>query len=250
MRMGEVAIGRTWNLLRFYKGFVSWWIFFSCDFRPSYLLFLVSCQQSISWPADHTLAEGLSQFCTDLLASSAASAHASLWLFHLITTGMHLLLKGDVIFRLKTISDVSTPLLCCFRPTQWNPTNRYLCKVLLWFYTVSLTAEFFNNLSQKPSAALDIITLSLTHSFIFFSKTDVSFNPATLPPTPPACWSISGHLSGRVIGVLVWKDRGVKSSKAKLPLKEWESVRLGLSPPNNTLFLSSCLDITKELLLI
>lgn len=138
------------------------------------------CRQYISWPADRMLAEGLSQFCTDFLASGAASTLASSQLFHLITAGTHLLLKGDVIFRLKTISEVSSPPPCCFGPVESSPTNRHLCKVLRWFYTVSLTAEFSNNLSQKPSAAPDIITPALSPLFLKPMS-------ASTPPTPPAC---------------------------------------------------------------
>lgn len=99
--------------LRFYIFFCSLSFTF---FLQSVCLFVLCSQHYISRPADHMLAAGLSQFNTDLLASSASSVHAhdcvcvcmaslpfrrehcwSLW-FNLICTGMFLWLEGGSLY--------------------------------------------------------------------------------------------------------------------------------------------------------
>ena len=74
----------------------------------------------------------------------------------------------------------------CSRPRQLALTNRYLYKVHWWIYSLSLTTEISSNLSQMPSAILDI-TPALTpppHSSL--STADANLTPLSV------CWSISG----------------------------------------------------------
>lgn len=73
----------------------------------------------------------------------------------------------------------------CSRPRQLAPTNRYLYKVHWWIYSLSLTTEISNNLSQMPSAILSPL-LSLHRPPPHFLQL-----MSTLPPLS-VCWSISG----------------------------------------------------------
>lgn len=138
----------------------------------------------------------------------------------------------------KCLSCFSKPPSCflekggCSRPRQLAPTNRYLYKVHWWIYSLSLTTEISNNLSQMPSAILDI-TPALTPQpplLTFYSWCQLHHHhpPPTHPPlsvldddvradqchlfldliAPYACRQFTGRLEGP------------SSHHEQLPLKE------------------------------
>lgn len=76
----------------------------------------------------------------------------------------------------------------CSRPGQPAPANRYLCKVHGWIYSLSLTTEISNNLSQMPGALLDItpaLTPQPPPTPSSLSTADVSFTPLSPPLSLP-----------------------------------------------------------------
>lgn len=157
---------------------------------------------------DHMLVASLSQCSTDLLASSAASAHVhTVMSVHVCTGSTRAVFSlccwhcwwasgsiwsvqfGFVICRLNAISNVFSTSLNLLssstpkkrdgysQPRQPAWTNRYLSKVHWWIYSVLLTTEISNNLSEMPNPMLDI-SCALTPHLLF------SYSWCQLQPPP------------------------------------------------------------------
>lgn len=175
----------------------------------------------------------------------------------------------------KCLSYFSKPPSCfhekegCSRPRQPAPTNRYLYKMCWWIYSLSLTTEISNNLSQMPSAILDITPALTPQPPSSLCTADVSF--ISLPPlsqfTDPSVdddvRADQSHLFLDLIAPYACRQftgraEGPSSHHEQLPLKERETEReRALRPPLSALLPlpfpsppSSGLDLTQQQLVI
>lgn len=143
--LDQYAHVQTWRRFEVMdEGFVHFHKSSICFYQARFLLCLLGvfvplCQHCISCSADHTPAAGLSQFNTDLLVSSAASAH--------VRAGVCF----SFLFRAAPETSCSVWWVMSVLPL-WFSHNKpqHLCKVLRWISPGSLTAEMNNNLSNIP----------------------------------------------------------------------------------------------------
>lgn len=168
----------------------------------------------------------------------------------------------------KCLQYVSKPPSCflekegCSRPRQPAPTNRYLYKVHWWIYSLSLTTEISSNLSQMPSAILDI-TPALTPQTPSSLSADVSFTSTPPPSVDDDVRADQCHLfldlkASYACRQFTGRVEGPSSHREQLPLKEREgegALRPLLSAllPPSLLFPSppsSGLDLTQQQLVI
>lgn len=167
------------------------------------------------------LVASLSQCSTDLLVSSAASAHMhTVMSVHVCTGSTNAVFSlccwhcwwasgsiwsvrfGFVICRLNAISNVFSTSLNLLssstpkkrdgysQPRQPAWTNRYLSKVHWWIYSVLLTTEISNNLSEMPNPMLDISCALTPH--LLFSDSWCQLQP---PHTPHTSVPLQAHPS-------------------------------------------------------
>lgn len=243
------------------------------------------------------LVASLSQCSTDLLASSAASAHThTVMSVHVCTGSAKAVFSlccwhcwwasgsiwsvrfGFVICRLNAISNVFSTSLNLLssstpkkrdgysQPRQPAWTNRYLSKVHWWIYSVLLTTEISNNLSEMPNPMLDISCALTPHLLFSYSWCQLQPPPHTSHLSPSAGSSVSRWLcEGWSIPFILWfngflglhmayrRVKGPSSQCEQLPLKEWEMERAqasSVSSPSALPPLSSGLDLTQQLLVI